>query len=74
MCTAKFNFGNDSEHLELYHLQLTNGPRCARPDLRHIKYSGPWGARGHHNIPNLMLQEDILCRRSGDVLATTYLY
>ena len=64
--------GNDLGHLELHHLQLTtNGQRCARPDLRDIQYSGPWGARRNHHIHDSMLEEDILCRLSGDVLATT---
>ena len=47
---------NDLEHLELRHPQpTTNGRRCARPDLHHIKYSGPWGALRLHYIPNPML-------------------
>src|SRR5258706_11728442 len=52
------------KHLKLHH-------HCARLDHRDINYSGPLDALRNHHIPNLMLQEDILCRLSGDVLATT---
>jgi len=64
-CVAEHN-------LELYHLQpTTNGPRCARLDLRDIKCFGLLDGRRHHHIPDPMLEEDILCRLSGTVLTTT---
>ena len=60
------------EHLEPHHLQpTTNGPRCARLDLRDIKRFEPLDNRSNHHIPDHMLEEDILCRLSGAILTTT---
>ncbi len=63
--------GNGWEHLALHRQPTTNGHDCAQLDHRDIKYSEPLDARRHHHIHNPMLQEDILCRLSGNVLATT---
>src|SRR5258708_32090282 len=66
---AKGNWGIELEQLVLHHLRpTTNGPRCARLDLR---YFGPLDIRRHHHIPDPMLEEDILCRLGGTVLTTT---
>jgi hypothetical protein len=60
------------EQLEPHHLQLSaNGPRCARLDLRDIRYFGSLDDHSHHHISGPMLEEDILCRLSGIVLTTT---